>query len=74
MEKLEKKIEKLASEQVIKGNPKEKLEEYLAASKVFDDLVKQGFAKRRGFNLLSIDKKNNFQSNDISLNDYLLKL
>lgn len=60
-EKLEKQIEKLASEQVIKGNPKEKLDEYLAASKTFDELVKKGLAKRRGFNLLSIDKKSNFQ-------------
>jgi hypothetical protein len=74
-DKIEKKIEQLTSEQALKNSPKERLEEYLAASKTFEDLVARGLAKRRGFNLLSIDKKSDFQlNNNTSLTDHLMKL
>ena len=63
-QKLEKQIAQLEISKSISNNDaKDKLEDYIAASKIFEDMVNKGLAKKRGFNLLSIEKRMEIEIN-----------
>jgi hypothetical protein len=66
-EKLEKRIARLEIEKSTSKNAKDKLDDYIAASKIFEELLNKGLAKNRGFNLMSIEKKIEFKINTFSI-------
>lgn len=64
--KMEKSIEKLTLKDADSKIAIKKLEDYTAATKLFEEMINNGLTKNRGYNLLSIEKKSSVEINFFS--------
>jgi|GEM_PF-2280254 hypothetical protein len=55
-ESLTNKIRSLKEKDAVAKSSKKQLEDYIEASKLFDELVEKGYTQKRGYNLMTIDK------------------
>lgn len=56
---LTKEIKDLKIDKPVSVDFKAQLKSFLAASKLFDEMIESGLVEKRGYNLMSIEKKKN---------------